>query len=280
MTTSVTIDCATANGKTLAALEGMIAARTQWLSETTAQAVTATAINVLSSIRAVTKVADPKKDTGMVNVAPYPGLRVSFRRVGRQKNVLCLRPPGRDSNGNHFPHAAVSFANAAGQPTKGFTSYAHVFLAQDRRSDSTKGTAKRYYIIARNLDDAKVYAENRRKRRVERYAGMAKWTIGQAQSQVSQRGVAAERVTGYAKTVGLRNLHTQVNSSGFSRGEVSIFVHDALKYALLALKGGPNDFQLAMQRAANRTAGIIHHTSARALISADPPPTPFPELSK
>jgi len=278
MTTACTISAQTVEGKTLDVLGNLIAKRQQWMRETTAQAVIATAINILSSLRAVTKVADPKKASGFVSVAQYPGLVVSFRRVGG-RNVLCLRPPGRGPNGRPLPHMdGFPFVNAAGQPTRGWN--VSVFVAQDRRSaDMHNQNGQRYYIIARNLAEAKEFASARRAKRIERYSGMARWTIGQAQSQVAQRTVESLKVAPPAAATGLAALTVSVSESGWSSGNVSVSVSDDLRYAQLALKNGPSDFQLALQKAANRTVGILNHSAERAIFSFEQIPTPFPEVA-
>ena len=203
----------------------------------------------------------------------------SFRRVGA-KRFLCLRPPGKVTKEDRKNHVQVSFINAAGKPYKGWLNTVKVFIAQDRRSGSTQGTSKRYYIIARNLDEAKAKAGSRRIKRIERYAGMAKWLIGKAQAKVSDSGALdAQTPSAVAQRVGNSALTVVTNEVGYGKGSVSVSVDDALKYAQLALKNGPSDFDLALQKAANRTAGIINaHLAKFAFLHGDPVTTPFPEV--
>ena len=277
MTTSVTMTATCLNGKPLEALERLIAQRQREMGETTSEAVIATAINMLSSIRAVTKVVDVKKASGFVNVAPYPALVPSVRFLGKGKDakrVPCLR------YGSRGHHADVTFYNLAPKGTS-FKDY-KCFLVQDRRGEDVKANASRYFLIATSEEQARTFAANRRAKRIERFKGMAKWTIGQAQSQISQKGVAGETVTAAAKQIGIKELQVAVYEHGWGKGAVTVTVADNLKYAALALKGGPAEIDNALMRAANRTVGIInaHHEKFHPFDSESPIPTPFPEVAR
>ena len=273
--TSVTISATCLNGKPLEALERLIAQRQREMGETTSESVIATAINALTSIRAATKVVDVKKASGFVNVAAYPALVPSVRTLGRGKDatrVPCLR------HGPRGHHADVTFHNLAPKGSS-FRNY-KVFLVQDRRGADVKAKVVRYYVIAASEAQARAHAAEVRAKRIERYKGMAKWTIGQAQSQVSQKGVAGETVKAAAKQVGLKELQVAVYEHGWGTGSVEVSVADNLRYAALALKGGPAELNTALMRAANRTAGIINaHIKKFGFNDEAPVPTPFPEIA-
>ena len=270
-TTSVTMTATCLNGKPLEALERLIAQRQREMGETTSQAVIATAINILSSIRAATKVADPKKDSGFVTVAAYPSLVQSWRTEGKHHR-LCLRPAGGGA------HVDVSFINAAG-PVNARGYHPLVFLAQDRGASSIYGMSRRYFILANNLEAAKKFAFERHSRRVQRYAGLAKAVIGKIQSDVWQQAVSGPSISSIAaKTVQVA-ARSIVQEHGYSSGNVYVEIDDRLKYAMLALKNGQADFEQALMRAANRTAGILNHSWQQKLFSYAPIPTPFPEVA-
>ena len=273
-TTSVTMTATCLNGKPLEALERLIDLRQGWLRETTSEAVIATAINVLSSIRAITKVADEKKALDSVSVTPFPSLVPSFRSVSKARNakrVLCLR------YGPHGHHAHVTFRNLA--PPGASLMHYKVYVANDLRGNDAITYKREYYIIAASEEQARAYAAELRAKRIKRFKGMAKWTIGQAQSQVSQKGVAAEPVTSAARQIGIKELQVAVYEHGWGEGSVSVSVADTLRYAALALKGGPGEMNTALMRAANRTAGILNHSWQQKLFSYAPIPTPFPEVA-
>ena len=276
--TSVTMTATCLDGKPLEALERLIAQRQRELGETTSEAVIATAINALSSIRAITKVVNVKKASGFVTVAPYPGLIPSVRTLGKGKDakrIPCLR------YGPRGHHADVTYYNIA--PKNFPMKDCKCFIVQDRKSaDMRNQNTSRFFIIARNLDEAKAYAGKRRIRRIERHAGLAKWTIGQAQSQVSQKGAIGESVAAAVKQIGIRELQVAVYERGWGEGNVSVSVADNLKYAALALKGGPGEVNTALMRAANRTAGIInaHYKMLHPFEDERAIPTPFPEVPR
>ena len=289
-TTSVTISATCLNGKPLEALERLIAQRQREMGETTSEAVIATAINALTSIRAATKVVDVKKASGFVNVAPYPALvpSVMTLKVASGKGKGKKKGEGKDEDILRVPclrygpkghHADVKFHNLApkGTPLKGYK----CFIVQDRRGDSVNANARRYYVIALSEEQARAHAAAFRAKRIERFKGMAKWTLGQAQSQVSQKGVAAEPVTAAAKQIGLKELQVAVYEHGWGKGSVTVSVADTLRDAALALKGGPAEIDNALMRAANRTAGIInaHYKMLHPFDSESAIPTPFPEIA-
>lgn len=265
------------NGKPLEALERLIAQRQRELGETTSEAVIATAINALSSIRAITKVVNVKKASGFVTVAPYPGLIPSVRTLGKGKDAMripCLRygPRGHHADVRVYSAVPKSF------PMK----RCKCFAVEDRRGDSDKASVSHYYVIARSEKEARTYAEARRARRIARHKGLAKWTIGQAQSQVSQKGAIGESVAAAVKQIGIRELQVAVHERGWGEGNVSVSVADNLKYAALALKGGPGEVNTALMRAANRTAGIInaHYKMLHPFEDERAIPTPFPEVAR
>ncbi|MBQ6924844.1 MAG: hypothetical protein IJQ73_09395 [Kiritimatiellae bacterium] len=273
-TTSVTMTATCLNGKPLEALERLIAQRQREMGETTSEAAIATAINVLTSIRAATKVADPKKDSGFVTVIADPSLVVSFRPIGK-RHVLCLRRPGEKH------HAKVKWANAAGAPHAGFHRVTQVYFVRDRYSDRVETkTEKQYYIIAHNQKEAMEYAVARRARRIKNLCGLAKWTIGVAQARIHDN-FANIPVSPVVQRIGQTAQYVIVDESGFSNGKVYVEVNDMLKYAALALKGGPGAVDTALMRAANRTAGIINaHLRSLGFDDDRKIPTPFPEIKR
>lgn len=260
---------ADAEGKTLEELQRLIGLRQQAMAETTSQAVVATAINILSSVRGQTLVCDPSKASGFVAVGQYPGVVAGFRNDGGRP-VRCVRVPGGS-------HVDVKTINLVGKYVKG--EKVDVFLVQDSVSTRTGKKIDRFYVIARSIDDAKKYAAARRKKRLETFAKMAKWTIGQAQSFISSgSGAARENVTGVAKRTALAALQVSVNESGWASGTVSVEFADTLNYAASALKGGHASFVTAIQKAANRTAGLINRQIHELRFDGNPVPTPFPEV--
>ena len=273
--TSVTMTATCLNGKPLEALERLIAQRQREMGETTSEAVIATAINALSSIRAATRVVDVKKASGFVAVT-LTAFVPSFKTLGSgkaAKHVLCIRYAQKGAVVENIRLKSLAPRSA---PIKDYK----VFLVEDRCGADDKAKVSSYYLIALSEKQARQYATDRRAKRIERYAGMGKWTIGQAQSQVSQKGVAVENVSAIAQQIGVKELQVAVYEHGWGAGAVNVTVADTLRYAALALKGGPGDVDTALMRAANRTAGIINaHIKKFSFDTEALIPTPFPEVA-
>lgn len=239
----------TPEGKPLQELERLIVQRQQYLGETAKDAVVASTIDVLVSVRSLTRVANPK-DMGGVTVAAMPSLVAGWRTLG-SKRVRCVRRGG--AHGDFAP----KFVNLMGAYVKGENP--QVFRVKefysrkiDKGNSNEKGT---YLVVAYSLEHAREYAKKRHERRVKQFAGMAKWTIGQAMKKVSTRNGADVRVEAVARRTGLSAL--TVNK--LFRGKYSFAIHliDDLRYATPAIKGGATGVKLAMMRASNKVAGII-----------------------
>lgn len=280
--TSVTIT-ADADGKTLAVLGDLIAKRERLIgAETTRQAVTATAINVLSSVRAVTKVAKPNKANFDFKIMPAPGVVAGFKSSkGVAKGHRVVRAIG----GHEMTGARV--VNLAGKYSRKesvlcFTVIHKVprvmsIVVGGRGADADEH--RRHYVIARSANDVRAWAEAKMKKYIKRYAGMAKWIVGQAQSRIAKgvnHGDFGALRSSYATRTALHNLVTEIGGDGFNSGTFFISVKDGLRYATLALQNGPADVEFAFKKAANRTAGILNHSFGYRL--DEPIPTPFPEV--
>lgn len=272
MTTEVTID-ATYGGKPLEVLADLVAKREKYLKhETTENAMRATAINILSSIKARTKVADPKKAGEFgVGVMPAPGVVAGFKGISgttKAKRVV------REIGGHEMSGSKI--VNLAGKYTKGESVLCFVVIFKSPKvAERFKGGYERVYVVARSAADVRSWASKKLSNYVKRYKGMAKWVIGQAQSQIHNTRI--EDVDASARKTGLENLIVNVGGDGFSSGTFSIFVSDRLNYATLALRNGAADVELAYKKAANRTAAIIRNIAGYRL--DEPIPTPFPEVS-
>lgn len=274
--TNITIEASSVNGKPLEEIQRLIALRQRALRETTGQAVIATAINILTSVRASTKVVDPQKASGFVTVAVSPFYDAGFKGVkGKQNGVRCLRAKGGGAHAD-----GVKFVNLAGPYKRGETVKA--YLVTDRTGTSTGATEQRYHIIANTLDEAQAEAAKRRLKRIERYAGMAKWLIGQAQSYISSgSSSAAAKLSLAGQKAALSALKVAVNDTGISNGSCSVEFQDNLNYAALALKNGMKDFEDAIKKAANKTAGIIQREIAELRFDELPRvDSPFPEVQR
>ena len=273
MTSSVSITATYADNKPLSALNDLIAKRERFLrGETTENAVRATAINVLSSIRARTKVADPKKAGEFgVGVMPAPGVVAGYKGVSGTRHArLVVR-----AHGGH-EMAGAKVVNLAGTYQRGAQLLVFVVIFKSPKvANFFKGGYERVYVVARSAGEVRKWATNKLSNYVKRFRGMAKWALGQAQSQVHNINVGT--IGAAAQRVALNNIIVQATGDGWNSGTFQIYVADKLDYATLALQGKSADVDLALMKAANRTAGIINKLGRARLDETIQ--TPFPEVA-
>lgn len=264
---SVTIS-ASANGKTLDELQRLIAVRQKALAETTSQAVTATAINILSSLKPQAKVARKKAVEADYKVEEicdvgWRGGKGSKRRV--------------PINAGHavkgvYPVNLMYGLTGSGKLYK-------ITITNPNIRPKIAKNAPVYYVMSPNLTVAAKFAAARVQRALDRERGLARGVIGYAQAKVSNRPMSDAGQLAVAKGKLIATAATvTIDGSGFSSGNFSIEFFDELKYSVLAQNGGNASLLLAMQKAANRTAGILNYSAKVPL--DQPVPTPFPELVK
>ena len=93
-----------------------------------------------------------------------------------------------------------------------------------------------WYVFAKSMKVAQDFAERHLTRRIERYRGLAKTTLGFAMAAVSNRGnYASEVKTSKAVKAAQAAVHLTKDESN---GKFVIRFIDLLNYSALALKGG------------------------------------------
>lgn len=262
----------TYEGQPMKVLEGLIEKRKELLGETTKDAVTATAITVLKSLRADTKIA-PKKarpDSYKISDTGYVG---GWERVGGKFHRVV-----RTSDKRGAPKVAGIFpVNNAGQHyEKG--EIVKVYKIEPV-NDSTMSWEKSkhkgcWYVFAKSEDVAKRFAIRHMTSRINSYRGLAKTTLGFAMAAISTRGKYGADVK-TAKALLAAEKGAQV-FSGASTDSFFVVVKDALRYSALALKSGKDALQRALMKASNSIAGRLSKVATWKLNR--PIPTPFPEV--
>jgi hypothetical protein len=260
----------TANGHDVSVLHSIIEARRKELGETTKQAATATAIQVVKSIRANTRIADP--DAMDVKVRKSDSYVVSWRKVGG-KNERCIRL------GSHSG-AVVSIKSVVdllGGYVKG--QVANVYSVLDIVKGSKK-SSRHYIVLASDMKTATEYAKEKHRKRVKRYSGMARYALTLAMMKTARKGFADKSdmvVTNIGKRTAMKNVDVHVKERGFDSGELSIDIHDALDYATGALQDGAGYVQRAVQKASNSIVGMINHRLKEQGSFHKPFKVPFPK---
>ena len=202
---------------------------------------------------------------------PAPGVVAGYKGVsGARHSRLVVR-----AHGGH-EMAGAKVVNLAGTYQKGAPLLVFVVIFKSPKvAGFFKGGYERAYVVARSAADVRNWASKKITNYVKRFRGMAKWTIGQAQSQV--HNISLESINPKAQALALQNLVVQATGDGWNSGTFSIYVADKLDYATLALKGKSADVDLALMKAANRTAGIINKLGSYRL--DEKIQTPFPEVA-
>lgn len=233
-------------GKTLEEFGKLIEQRKKWLGETTIQSLSAIAITILKSIRAVTKVANPRKFN--VDLKEASNLFHGLQSLGGKK-VPCLRVKG----------SKVRYQLQQDE----------VFIVVDRITAPKvenkvfkwkRRSGKIYYLSARSLTTCMKWIKDAEKRRINKYKGLARLAIGQCMHKVAQNSIGSTGVqsTNDAKIVAQKNTNVKSSSQGFNSGIASITIEDNLNYALNALQGGKGDVDMAMKKAMNSMIGMLN----------------------
>jgi len=252
----------TADGKPIAALQELIAKRIALTNESAKEALAACAIQILTSLRAVTAVA--KADNPEVEAEA--GLYPSIWDKGGAK-IPCLRVTGSKTR---YP---ASMIWAAGKGVK--LSALQVFSFEDTHGEKSR----KRYIVATDAKAAQKAARDFIKRRIARHKGLAKLALGKLMAKAAR---TSKPVTDAANqdTTRIAGEVTRATSSGTgtgSSGHYTLTCEDNLDYALLALKGGQAAFDEACGKAANKIASVIKNKLADSFLKPDIQ-TPFPEL--
>lgn len=270
---NITFDLTDPNGTPAEqAVARIVAARTKELGETTEQACTALAINVLKSLRAATKLATLKTDITVEDVTQqyYPSFKREKGKKGKNISTRVLRAGGKF--GSILTPKRVIWL--CGKYRKGEQLHTYKVIDHISKEDEFQ-----YLIVAETQKQAEQHAKKFHVAKVKRTRGLAKYVLGLAMHRVHSKESIGANVTNEAQSIGMKNAEVNVRTSGFNKGDVSISVHDKLDYAALALKNGEVEVGLAMQRALNSMTAFINKRLEGKGIS-DKLEIPYSEMPK
>ena len=236
-------------------LAKLIDQRMRVMNETAKDATIATAMNVLVSLRSQTRVA--KFDSK--SVKDEPGVTTRWERVNG-RNVRNVRDGGN----------AVEFKNIIGKYQPGENPLLFRVIQYEN------GNPTEVLILCRSRAQAEEWA----KKRFKRYSGMAKSAWGHSMRLLGQRTSGEEGlVTSFSRKVIDQNVRAEQRGGEW---DYAVTILNDLDYATAAMKNGEASVSLAMQSAANKTAGILQQHIKTHLPSFDPArnttPTPFPDI--
>lgn len=257
------ITAQTQDGHTLQQLSQLIEMRQKWLGETSIDSVSACALNVLTSLRTLTKLANPNKTK--IQIEDLPGLKFSFYSDGGKKKP-CLR-----------------FGQARYTPPQGtrvrYLSVGKTARPFEFKYTTPKGKVIKYILVANSSSEAKKAAKGIVKARAERYKGLARRAIGQLMYKscsMNPKDSVSQKVNQVADA---NSLVAQTITQTQDRAVYNLDLFDELLYATSALKNGQSDIELSVQKAMNKVVSNINR-KCKDLLLWKPIETPFPELVK
>lgn len=259
-------------GGTLEKLAELIELRSKALQESGKDAVIATGINILTSLKASTKKA-PLKGRRKMYTLERTNLVAGWERRGKLRHRVV-----RSGDGGHVDRNVTAHCrNLAGQHyVKG--ERIHIYKAQ-LFNENLNNTL--YYAFAKDEKTVRKYIEETiLARLLKKESGMARYTIGIAQAKASSRPMNTPKPTG-SKAFQIAHAASvlDIRVGGYNSGEASLSFHDTLKYSADALRGGAGEMNTAIMKAANKTAGLIHMAFVNKRFDQDVK-TPFPEVQR
>ncbi len=269
MAASVNISMSFADGTTLQQFGKIIAERMKYMRETARDSIAACAVNVLKSIRTITRVA--KLSSIKVNVKVDTTLYPSYTTQGSKKS-LCVRYRGSNQRYHGEEHLT-----AAGHPTKIGTWQVYRF------TDALSSKMTKYLIVAPSQSAAKTKAKAIVRSRQIRYAGLAKRALGvlmhKTATNQNPNDNVPMRVTAKANSL-TQTRESVARATDGNGGKYALVMDDNLRYATDAIKGGRQAVDVQMKKAMNKIVSIINRKipDGATFFGSKKLPTPFPEL--
>lgn len=283
MTDAVTISAAWADTRTLQALQAALAARSQYLEHECAEkSVTATAINVLRSLRAETRTV-PKRpaifdDRYLVSLQEGGGYVAGWAAPPRnfRKGRRVLRAGAGGHAIDRVGPRRRRIINLAGPYSRGERLQVFRGYVTNLKSLGEKKPFIDVYIVAKSEADARRWLELRIERRIGQYRGISKRAIGLAMHQMAGTPESGAFGSWDIQRLLGRVVRASSSARGFGSGTAVARVDGGIPEGVSALKNGSFSFQIAMQRAVNFTVGLINKRGALPL--GQKLVTPFPEV--
>lgn len=249
-------------GRTLEQFQRLLQLRTKWLKESSKDATAAIMLDVLRSLRAVTKIANPKKDN--IQMKEMSNWIPSFRFAGGWR--LCARDKGTKK---HIDNVRLHSTNNDKITNQKIFHY-KTFNGKD------------VYVMAHNLNEAMKWARNKAINRAEQHKGLARLALTMLRGFVQTIGpVHHNQPIETKKKVNNSNLISKEENIFESEGQMryQLVLSDKLDYASLALKNGALDVDTATKRALNSATKRLEIKCPSLLLFEDLS-TPFPEVHR
>ena len=245
----LTFNLVTDTGQDVDAMRKVIEARSRELGFTTKESCIALVINVLRSIRADTKAANPREKADISISNADSRYTPSWKRAGQHsKRVLRCGANGCEVKPSKVVWRCPKYRKGE---------EIHSYEVTDRIGD---GKTLVYILVCEDEKKASQYAKAFHKAQIMRGRNLARFVLGMAMHKVhSQENPATGEIAEEAKRTGLRNVKASVSEQGFNSGNVHVSVSDELEYATCALRHGEGYVNTALQKALNKMTGYINH---------------------
>lgn len=233
----------------------------KYLKETAHDALTACALDILRSVRAMTRVA--KASSTKIDVKLASGMTFSFTAASSKKTP-CLRV----GKMRYYkkPNERIVYTSLL----KTAKVYTWIY-------DRGNGKTTVYYIVADSAGGAKAKAKELLKKRVDMYRGLARRALSILMKKTFLSGKDGGEATSPKIEKVAFGVTTKQESAG--GGIHRMRLHDGLDYAVAAVKGGQAGIDMSMMKAMNKIVSIINF-KCRDLLDFKPLATPFPEIRK
>ena len=263
----------TTDGGTIQAFQKIIDARIKYLNQTARQSVLATCIDILKSVKPITKVA--KKSSVKVEVKRESNLYPSFTWNG--KHEFCLRVTGTKER--YTPSNET--VRKLGKITKNSKVFRYTNTSPNQNIKN-----RNYLIICETLSQATQIAKKIAIAPIKKYAGLAKRAVSLLMKKTATWLNSNDTMENNQTIQKIANKITSFNEEvreSDNGGTYIATLSDNLRYAVKAVIGTQSGINLAMKKALNKISGNIskklgnNNTDfwGRKLIE-----TPFPELKQ
>lgn len=246
----------TYEGQPLEVLTELIRKRSQVMHQCMDNAVAGTMVNVLRSLRSDTKNAIKTKkfnveveDTGF-----YGGFSYSEKK-------RCVRAGVSKYSSKVKLDGKVVWLTW----DKPKQSECHVYKVTNEQNQV-------YYVGARNTSMVMNYELGRIKKRISNYGGLAKNVLSIAMNQIATKSLPQDG-SNVSRNKASTLSKVTISQSG---NMYTITVVDEVNYGTDALKSGEAGVNLAIMKAANKTAGMLNRIAGRDF--KEHIETPFPEV--
>jgi len=215
-------------------VQRLIELRNKALGQTTKQSASALAVNIITSLRSNTRLANEKKLNFEIS-----DVTANFKPSWSRKSGFCFR------NANGSKLAAPSDWMIV-RTKEGHKRSFHVI---------DKDVGKEYIVVCDTKEQAKQAVKEKHIKRIKHYKGLAKAALGIAQAKIAEKSGYSKIENENVRKSALGNVEVSVEETGFDSGEVKIHMLDSLNYAADALRSGHGYVQVASQKALNKMVG-------------------------